>query len=133
MQRCCKITFANFGFCVPAAKLHFHKQMYFLDLFHKKKKKKSRALKIATFQQEERQQHCNYLHGFIQFVGKEQLFVFKALNWSKRKTELISTITHLVFDRWFSFVILEVIHTTKSGLQGDYSLKTISKKSLMYS
>lgn len=79
MQHCCKTTFSNFGFCVPAAKLHFHEQMYFLDPFKKKN--------IATFQHEEREQHCNYLHGFIQSFGKVQLFVFKALNWNKRKTD----------------------------------------------
>lgn len=74
MQRCGKTTFANFRFCAPAANLHFHKQ-YFLHLLSKK----SLALKIATFQQEEEPQ-CNYLHGFMQSVGEVQLFVFKALN-----------------------------------------------------
>lgn len=89
MQHCCKLTFANFGFCVPAAKLHFHKQMYFCYICSKKKKERRRrkeeeerlALKIATFKHEEREQKdCNYLHGFIQSLGKVQLFVFKALN-----------------------------------------------------
>lgn len=49
----------------------------------KNKMEKSLGLKIATL--EEREQHRNYLHGFIQSLGKEQLFVFKALNWNRRR------------------------------------------------
>lgn len=81
MQHCCKTTFANSGFCAPAAKLHFHKKMCFLHLFRNKKGWPSK------FQQEEREQRCNYLHGFIQSLGEVQLFVFKALDWNKRGTE----------------------------------------------
>lgn len=85
--------------------------MYFLHL----------ALKIATFQQEE-EPHCNYLHGFMQSVGEVQLFVFKALNWNKRETEYISIIMHFVFDRSFYFIILEVTHRMKPGLQAAHIL-----------